>query len=267
MAEALPQDAGIADDLRALGLDPAEVEGIELFYEGHGNRLYRVTEGAKNYVLKRFGAPGEDLEPRVYDLLQSLGVPTLPLYGSTESAMLLEDLHTSAEWRLATEQDAQAPDVGAAVAEWYRALHGADLGADAPEFLGSEYEALSPEGIRETANRLGLDHLSVFHLAAESVEELKAAIYSLPQVLNYNDFFWGNLALSRTQEPLRAVVFDHGLLGVGLRYSDCRNVVSSLGERARDAFGAVYGPYSGREKTLDEAMAGLYSLSEAAKRS
>jgi hypothetical protein len=67
--------------------------------------------------------------------------------------------------------------------------------------------------------------------------------------------------------PLRAVVFDYGLLGVGLRYSDCRNVVSSLGEGARDAFWAVCGPFSEREKTLDEAMAGLYSLSEAAKRS
>lgn len=189
MSRAMPQDPGLVDDLRALGVDPAEIDSTELFHEKHANRLYRVTEGTKKYVLKRFGAPGEDPEPRAYDLLRSLGVPTLPLYGSTEGAILLEDLSASAEWRLATEQDAQTPEVGAAVAEWYRALHGANLGTDTPEFLSSEYDTLDPENIRETAIRLGLDHLSVFRLAAESIERLKAALHSLPQVLNYNDFY------------------------------------------------------------------------------
>jgi hypothetical protein len=145
-----------------------------------------------------------------------------------------------------------APEVGVAVAEWYKALHDADLGAEALEFLGGEYETLSPEIIHETARRLGLDHLLVFRLAGESIERLKVALRSLPQVLNYNDFYRGNLALSREQELLRAVVFDYGLLGIGLCYSDCRNVVSSLGEGARDAFWAIYGPFSEREKTLDE---------------
>ena len=107
---------------------------------------------------------------------------------------------------------------------------------DAPTFPGSEYDTLDPKIIRETASRLGLDHIPVFRLAVESIEKLKTAIHSLPQVLNYNDFYWGNLALSREREPLRAVVSDYGLPGIGLRYSDCRNVVSSLGEGARDAF-------------------------------
>ncbi len=42
----------------------------------------------------------------MYSLLRSLGAPTLPLYGSTERAILVEDLNVRAEWRLATEQDA-----------------------------------------------------------------------------------------------------------------------------------------------------------------
>ena len=62
MAEATSQDPGLADDLRALGVDPARVDSAELFYEGHGSRLYRVAEGARSCVLKRSGAPGKDGE-------------------------------------------------------------------------------------------------------------------------------------------------------------------------------------------------------------
>ncbi len=266
MIEAMPRDPDPAADLRALGLDPKNVAGIELVHEAHGNRLYRVTDGVRAYVLKQLGAPGADPEPRAYGVLRSLAVPTLPLYGSIEGAILLEDLRASAEWRLATEEDVERPEVAAAVAEWYRALHDTDLGADAPAFLSRESDTLGPQVIHEMASRLGLDHLPAFRLAAESIERLKTAIRSLPQVLNYNDFHWSNLALSLEESPVRAVVFDYGLLGMGLRYSDCRNVVSSLGDRAGDAFWKAYGPFSEEEKTLDEAVADLYSLSQAARR-
>jgi hypothetical protein len=48
MAEAMPVDPGLVDDLKTLGIVPAKADRAELFYEGHGNRLYRVAEGANN---------------------------------------------------------------------------------------------------------------------------------------------------------------------------------------------------------------------------
>jgi hypothetical protein len=84
---------------------------------------------------------------------------------------------------------------------------------------------------------------------------------SLPETLNYNDFHWTNLALSRRSVPSpRAVVYDYHLLGIGLRYSDCRNVVGSLGDRAASAFWEAYGPVDEREKLLDEPTSVLYAL-------
>jgi hypothetical protein len=48
MAEAMPVDPGLVDDLKTLGIVPAKADRAELFYEGHGNSLYRVAEGANN---------------------------------------------------------------------------------------------------------------------------------------------------------------------------------------------------------------------------
>jgi hypothetical protein len=77
-------------------------------------------------------------------------------------------------------------------------------------------------------------------------------------------FHWTNLALSRQQCTLvRAIVYDYHLLGIGLAYSDCRNVVSSLGEQARPAFWEAYGPVDEREAILDAPVSVLFSLSVA----
>lgn len=43
-----------------------------------------------------------------------------------------------------------------------------------------------------------------------------------------NDLYWTDLALSR-RLPLQAIVFEYRLLGIGLAWHGCRNVVSALG--------------------------------------
>jgi hypothetical protein len=249
-----------------VGIDRTEIESVDLIHRKHGDRLYRVRCGGRRYVLKWFHDPAQAVEVRSYALLQRLSVPTLPLYGHTEDALLLEDLSFSPTWRLAEEADVAHPEVGEAVAHWYRALHaaGRKLLVDPsgpPDYLGREVDALNPDTVREIGERLSLAHDPVWGLAADHIEALKEAMRSLPETLNYNDFHWTNLALSRhTQPRLEAIVFDYHLLGVGLRYSDCRNVVGSLGERAAAAFWAAYGCVDERERMLDEVTAPLYGL-------
>lgn len=253
-------------DMNSVGIDRAEIESIDLIHCKHGDRLYRVRCGGRRYVLKWFHNPAQAVEVRSYALLQRLSVPTLPLYGYTEDTLLLEDLSFSPAWRLAEEADVACPETGEAVAHWYRALHaaGRDLLVDPagpPDYLGREVDALTPDTVREIGEKLKLGHDPVWELAADHIEALKEAMRSLSETLNYNDFHWTNLALSSyTQPQLKAIVFDYHLLGVGLRYNDCRNVVDSLGEDAAAAFWETYGPVDERERVLDEVTAPLYGL-------
>jgi len=235
-----------------------------------GNRLYRVKCDQRSFVLKCFGQPAQATEVRSYALLQEIGVPTLPVYGQTENALLLEDLAVSPAWRLAEEVDVELPETGRAVANWYLILHarGEEFLAGAariPGFLRREADELDSHSILETGKKLGLADNPAWKLTAKHIRALKDAMRSLPETLNYNDFHWSNLALSRDR-PLRAVVYDHHLLGIGPRYSDCRNVVSSLGHRAAQAFWEAYGSVDEREAILDEPVSVLYALQVAARR-
>jgi hypothetical protein len=243
---------------------------MELIHRKHGNHLYRTHCGAQSYVLKWFGGPAQ-AEVQSYALLQKLSVPTLPVYGRARDALLLEDLANSSAWRLAEEADVWRPETGAAVARWYLVLHSAGrklvVDSAAPGFLRREVDVLTVETIIETGRRLELADDPVWRLAADHIEAIKQAMRSLPETLNYNDFHWTNLALSRSEAPLRAVVFDYHLLGIGLRYSDCRNVIGSLGEWAMTAFWETYGPVDERERLLDEPASVLYALWVASRRS
>ncbi len=287
------------EDLRALGLDPAAVVAVELIHERHGNRLYRVRlderrgpgpGGARTYVLKWFGEPvtgesglaepgpaepgpaepgpaepGPAAEIHAYELLRHLGIPTLPVHGLSPRAILLEDLDASPVWRRATEEDVLDAATGVAVAQWYRAFHAAGRRvvtdpAGPPGFLKREVDELNPEVIRDMGRRLGLPDLPVWRLAAYHIETFKAAMRALPETLNYNDFYWTNLALARPGRPPAAIIYDYHLVGIGLPYSDCRNVAGSLGEPAGSAFWEAYGPVDERQRLLDEPTSTLYSL-------
>jgi hypothetical protein len=258
---------------RKLGLGAEQVQAIIPIEERHGHRLWRVVTTSQNYVLKWF-PPGDAgvMEIQAYALLRRLGVPTLAVHGAADDALLLEDLVTSLEWRLATQEDLVDPAVGRAVARWYRVFHrqGAKLLAhpsSVPDFLAREIDRLDADSIRATGRRLDLQDQPGWRLALRHVEDLKDAMRALPETLNYNDFYWTNLALSRAAEPeLRAIVFDYHLLGIGVRFSDCRNVVGSLAGEAVAAFWQEYGPPDEREEILDRPLSTLASLVTAVQR-
>lgn len=259
------------NELCRLGLDPTRVTSVAPIVEKHGHGLYRIEHNGRSYVLKYFPA-GEAHESCCYALLERYSVPTLPVHGRTERALLLEDLAASATWRAAEEADVTRPETGVAVAAWYRALHAAGRAIlagpqGAPEFLKRESDVLDAATILDTGSRLGCADNPVWALAAGCIEALQEAARSLPETLNYNDFHWSNLALSRErQAPYRAIVYDYHLLGIGLAYSDCRNVVGSLGEYAAAAFWGAYGPFDEREALLDAPLSTLYNLYCAARR-
>ena len=244
------------------------IESGDLMQEKNGAALYRVRHAGRAMVMKVFAGEQVAAEVQAYELLASCGVPTLPTDGITANAILIDDLAASADWRLAIEDDVDNVEVGSAVADWYKRLHSAGYRLGSQEagflsFLTREYDALDAESIGETSRRLGLEDAPVWRLAIEHVEALKHAVRAFPETLTYNDFHWTNLALSRS-EPLRAVVFDYHLLGIGPAYCDIRNVLGSLGPQARDAFLRAYGPYDDAVAVVDGPLSVLYSLGVAA---
>jgi hypothetical protein len=252
-------------EVRALGLDPARIKRVEALQEEAGSAVYRVEDDRRSFILKSFGNPEAAIEVRAYDLLAANGVPTLPVHGRSESALLLEDLSTSRRWRAAGSEDMERGETGAAVAEWYLALHEAGrkiVARGAPDFLGREIDGLDAGAVLEIGRKLSLSDHPVWALAAEHIESLTRAFRCLPETLNYNDFHWSNLALSR-EVPLRAIVFDYHLMGLGPAYCDCRNATGSLGEEAKAAFWETYGRADEREMILDAPLSVLVSLHAA----
>jgi hypothetical protein len=162
------------------------------------------------------------------------------------------------------------PEVGRAVARWYRALHDAGetllSSGDRPTFLTRETDELCPDSILAAGRALGLADYPAWTLAADHIGLLKAAAERLITTLNYNDFYWTNLALARRSNgETEAVVFDYNLLGLGMPYSDCRNVTGSLSGEAVSAFWDTYGDVDPREEKLDRPLAALYSLAVASR--
>lgn len=252
------------------GVDPAAIRLVDILSERHGHTIWRVVTPEHSYILKWLPEANARVEVEGYLLLQKLGVPTLLLYGSTAQALLLEDLTQSDTWRLAIEADLARLEVGQAVARWYRVFHNAGgtllSKGDCPGFLARETDELDPDSILATGRALGLSNCHVWALAAEHIELLKAAVDKLSVTLNYNDFYWTNLALSRREDSQpKAIIFDYHLLGVGMRFSDCRNVTRSLSGDAVRAFWDAYGNVDPREEKLDRPLATLYSLNVASR--
>lgn len=252
-------------DLKALKLDESKIIQAKLMHQRHGNYLYRLSYQGKSFILKIFhDTPATEI--LCYTLLEEFGVPTIKIHERSENAILLEDLDCSIKWRLANEQDINSPSAGSAVAKWYLELHAAGQRiiskfGHLPDFLQRESDILNAETVWEIGQRFNVGHLPVWKIATDRVEELKMAMYSLPETLNYNDFYWTNLTVSRhPQIPLQAMMFDYHLMGIGPRYSDCRNVTSSLGKKAQDAFWESYGSFDEGEKILDDPLSLLASL-------
>ena len=125
------------------------------------------------------------------------------LYMSTRTArIVLEDLQSSTEWRLAEPADMERAATGVALAEWYRNLHQAGREAlkDSslqPEGVFPWVSEITGPSLEKAGAALKLEHTPAWGMAMQQVEILKGKYLALPQTFNYNDFAAENLALSR----------------------------------------------------------------------
>jgi Phosphotransferase enzyme family len=234
--------------------------------------VYRVSGRKGSYILKWFFSPEQSREPDIYRLLEQYHVPTLPVFENSDRALVLEDLLSSSNWRLAEPTDMACSATGAALAAWYRTLHAAGREALSdpgwPRYgMQPWVEAISVTALENASAAFNLGEAPAWRLAFEGAPVLKARYLALPQTFNYHDFAAENLALSRDQRnPLRAIVFDYDCFTTGAAYSDWRNVMYSLQGKAREAFQDGYGPCSEEERLLDGPLSTLYGLVVASQR-
>ena len=244
------------------GIIPDKIEEIR---KKDGIFLYRIYKDSQSYVLKYFDGSDGVREIEYYALLEKNHIPTLKILVQTECSILMEDLLTSSRWRLGTEDDMNDPVVAQNLAQWYRTLHDAS-GQILPEKDNwySEVGLLTKEKLMNAALKTDTGSNKVWMFVIEHLHGLFEIIRKLEPVLNYNDFYYTNLAVGRSGRE--AIMFDYNCMGKGYRASDVRNVCVSLNARAADAFRESYGAINEYEYKVDDVISMLTTLVMAADR-
>ena len=248
-------------EIKKFGKEPNNLEQIR---EKDGISLYRVRYGSDTYVLKYFDNDQGPAEPQYYRLLKGAGVATPAVVGLTDNSILMEDLASSLRWRLGTEQDMNDPVVAQNLARWYKAFHDtSEQILSQRDHWYSEYGLLTVENLRNAALKTQSASEPVWELVVEHLDYLMEMIRKLHPVVNYNDFYYTNLAVGRN--GLEAMMFDYNCMGKGYRAADIRNVCASLGMKAAAAFRESYGPIDEYEFVADDVISALTTLVMAAK--
>lgn len=226
-----------------------------------GISLYRVKSEGKSFVLKVFEKQEDVREIENYRILSSLGIPTLPLLGVTQNAILLPDVEASSEYRIGMENDLSDPQIARAIAKWYRELHtkGRSFLADNRIPMYDESDLITLTNLELVAEKTDTKDRDLWKVIREHFNMIRSRIDALPRTLTYNDFYWTNLVVSKDHK--KAFMFDYNLLGKGIAYGDVRNVISSLSHEAADAFLEEYGnDIAGEQIRADAFIAPLVTL-------
>lgn len=239
---------------------------IDLIQNKDGVIVARVQNGTTSYIIKYFQNDDYKREIKNYQLLKTLNIPTVNVFGFTDSTILMEDVSQNDVFRLATNEDLNDVVVASKIAEWYKLLHtnSEDFTKENLAELYDETDFITKENIEFIKEKAGTQNLPVWRLINDNFDVIVSKIRSLPRVLTYNDFYYTNLIVAK--DKTSAFMFDYNLLGKGYVYSDIRNVCYSLGEYAKNAFLETYGEFDKSEIIVDDVASVLVTLYHACKR-
>lgn len=256
----------IYQELEKLGLVNKDYISLQEIRNKDGVYLYRVKYNDEFYVLKYFINDEFKREIENYSILKELNIPTIKVFGYTENALLLEDLEKSDTYRLGVKTDLADVELAKALAKWYIKLHneGAKYVSKNSNKFYREIDVVTKENIELIKSSSKTDDNVVWNLITDNFDIVLEKIRSFEETLNYNDFFWTNLVVSKDKKE--AIMFDYNLLGIGFRYNDIRNVCSSLSDEAGKAFIEEYGGINQNEKIVDDCMSILVNLIFAYRR-
>lgn len=231
-----------------------------------GISIFHVTCDDKSYILKYFANEADRREINNYQILTDLGLPTIQVMGTTECALLMEDIRQSKIYRLGVAEDLGDTAVATCIAKWYKLLHsrGKAFVAKHASMLYDETDVITKENINFIKSKMAKECNPVWNILLDNYEVVKKRINQLPKTLTYNDFYYTNLIVSKDKST--AFMFDYNLLGKGYIYSDLRNVCSSLHENVKTTFLKEYGEFDRSERDVDDIASVLITLYFAFKR-
>lgn len=222
---------------------------LSLIRNKDGVSVWRVATNTDSYVMKCFDKTEYRCEITNYQLLNSLGVPTLKVIANTDCSIIIEDIERS-EYRLGTADDMNDPNVAKLIAAWYKTLHNNGRKyANTHDFI-DEFYRLTIDNIKMVQSKTGTEGLRVWQVIEDNFEQIISSIMELPRTLAYTDFHYSNLSVAR--DGSSALIFDYNFFYKSYVYSDIRNICWSLSEESKAAFLSVYGGYDEREVIIDD---------------
>lgn len=256
----------IYGELTKLGLSEGNKINLQEIQNKDGIYLFKVIYKNKHYVIKYFLKEEYMREIKNYSILKELDIPTIKVFAHTDRSLLLEDLDKSKVYRLGVVSDLSDVNIAKALAEWYTGLHNQGrkyiIGKD--DNFYRKIDIITEENIEFIKSSSNTKDNKVWKLILYNYDLIFNKIMKLEETLTYNDFNWTNLMVNKNKKE--AIMFDYNLLGVGYRYSDIRNVCSSLSEEAKEVFTAEYGKVDEAEKIIDDGISILVNLIFAYKR-
>ncbi len=239
---------------------------FDIIQNKDGIIVAKVQSDKKAYIIKYFQNEDFKREIKNYQLLNALNIPTVKVFGFTDSAILMEDVSQSDIFKLATKEDLDDVAIASKIAEWYKLLHtrSKDYYKENIAELYDETDFITKENIEYIKEKTDTKDLPVWKLIDDHFDVIVSKIKSIPRVLTYNDFYYTNLIVAK--DKTSAFMFDYNLLGKGYVYSDIRNVCSSLGEDAKKAFLTTYGEFDKKEIIIDAVASVLVTLYHAYQR-
>lgn len=223
-------------------------DNFSILQDKDGITVARIVSGEKSYVVKCFQKDEHKREMGNYRLLESIGVPTIRVIASTDSALLLEDIDCSPVYRLGIEEDMSDPAVVRRIAEWYKQLHSQGYGyvCQNGESMYDEADFFTLENIASIKDKTETQDAPAWGLLEQNYAAISDLLRKARRTITYNDFYYTNMVVAKDNSS--ALMFDYNLLGKGYAYTDVRNVLSSLSEEAGKAFLKEYGKFDQRRK-------------------
>ncbi|MCL2664690.1 MAG: hypothetical protein FWE82_03680 [Defluviitaleaceae bacterium] len=245
------------------------VENFCLISAKSGVHVYRCTCGGLPAVAKYFEREGDRREILNYRILADCNVPTAAVYAAGAASVVLEDISVSNEWRLGAEEDMRDAEAASRLAGWYFVFHENGAAFSQLDTLYFEYGIFTEKNFLLMINKFH-EAEELFKYLIKNLGKLRGLIYSPGFTLTYNDFYWTNLFVKKDRTA--AMMFDFNLMGRGYRYSDIRNVCSSLSEEAGKIFAGEYDRLyfekhkktrreeEAYEKKIDDGLSDVFSL-------
>ncbi|MEG1772713.1 MAG: hypothetical protein RRY79_00385 [Clostridia bacterium] len=236
--------------------------------EKDGITIYRVLDEKHSapYIIKQFSNPEDLREIENYQLLNSLGIKTLKILEYGADFIAMEDIEANPTLRLATEADLGNIEVSGALGRWYKKFHDAGEAYlklnDIPMY--SETDQITIENLNMVKRKTNSESNPFWNCLQSKLEKVYARIASMGITFSYNDFYYCNLVVDKSNSE--AFMFDYNLMGMGSRVSDLSNVICSLKGSAKDAFLEAYGDFSEDDFKFYSLLSPIIGLIFASKR-